>query len=109
MSRRSPTRKRELRKLYIGPWLARCGKKQSEAAAHLGVTATYISELVSNTKKNPEHGLLYDLSIWLGITMNDLYKPPPPKSAVDAVDKDMTPADQAALGTLLDRLKKTAR
>lgn len=107
-----PARKaqaRPFRKLYIGEWLNRLGRRQNEAAEALAVTETYISELISGKKKNPHHTILYDLSEWLGLTINDLYRPPPPRAAVEAVDKRMSAADMAALGNLLDRVKKAGK
>jgi transcriptional regulator with XRE-family HTH domain len=100
---------RTFRKLYIGEWLNRLGRRQNEAAEALGVTETYISELISGKKKNPHHAILYDLSEWLGLTINDLYRPPPARAAVEAVDKGMSAADMAALGNLLERVKKAGK
>lgn len=100
-----PQKNRQFRKLYIGPWLARLGKKPVDAAKAIGVTETYMSELISGKKKNPGHAILFDLSEWLGIPMNALYRMPPAQNAVDAVE-GMTAAEMAALGTLLDKVNR---
>lgn len=104
-----PLRPRQFRKLYIGEWLRRLDRKQIEAAKALNVTETYISELISGKKKNPHHAILYDLSEWLGLSINDLYRAPPDRIAIEAVDKNMTASEMAALGSLLDRVKKARK
>ncbi len=96
------------RKLYIGEWLSRLGRKPVELAKHLDVTEPYVSELISGKKDNPSHILLLDVSEWLGLTVNDLYRPPPDRLAVEAAQR-LEPAQLAVLGRLLDDLKRPGR
>ena len=100
--------KRGQYKLHLGPWLARDGRKPVELAKALGVTDSYISELISGRKPNPGHALLIDISEWLGITVNDLFRPPPEPGAVEAVER-LPLAQQAALARLLDEMKSPRR
>ena len=106
---RSTNVKRPFRRLFIGEWLARLGKKQAEAAAAVGVTTPYMSELISGKKTNPGHEVLLDLSEWLGLTVNDFYRPPPPREQVEAVSKDLSAAEMAALGSLLTKIERKSR
>lgn len=96
------------RQLQLGPWLDRLGRKQVEAAKAAGVTAGYISDLVSGKKPNPSPGVLLDISEWLGLTVNDLYVMPPPENAVAAAGQ-MPPSQMAALGRLLQDYKPVRR
>ena len=107
--RRSPAPKRQFRKLHIGPWLARLDRSQAEAADAVGVSKPYMSELISGKKKNPGYQVLHDLAAWLGITIDDLFRPPPDKRDVDAVDPHMSASEMAALGTVLERVRKAGR
>jgi hypothetical protein len=72
------------------------------------VGESYISLLISGQKKNPSGGLLLDISEFLGLTVNDLFQPPPPPEASNAVEH-MNPAQLAALGTLLNEIKTRGR
>jgi transcriptional regulator with XRE-family HTH domain len=96
------------RKLYIGEWLARLGRKPVDLAKHVDVTETYVSELISGKKNNPSHVLLLDISEWFGLTVNDLYMRPPDRVALEAVER-LNPAQMATLGRLLDEMKRTGR
>lgn len=102
LTRRTP------RRLYLGQWLARLGRKQAELAREVAVTPAYVSELISGKKPNPTPGLLLDISDWLGLTVNDLYRPPPAIEATEAVDK-LNPSQLATLGRLLDEIKPGKR
>lgn len=105
---RQPLRPIPPRRLYLGQWLARLGRKQAECARALDLTPAYISEIVSGKKKNLSPALLLDLSEWLGLTVNDLYRAPPPIEATEAVDK-LNPSQLATLGRLLDEMKPGKR
>lgn len=98
-------KKPQFRKLYIGEWLHRLGKKPVDAAKAIGVTEPYMSELISGKKKNPGHTILFDLSTWLGITMNHFYSPPPDRKSLEAVD-NLSPS---TLDAMRDQLKRTSR
>lgn len=100
--------RRQHRKLYIGEWLSRLGKKPTDAAKAIGVTESYMSELISGKKKNPHHALLYDLAEWLGLSINDLYRLPPNKTVVEATE-NLSPSQIAILGQLLDQIQKKPR
>jgi transcriptional regulator with XRE-family HTH domain len=105
---RRNTPNRIARRIYLGEWLARLRRKQVDLARAVGITPTYVSELISLKKPNPSPGLLLEISEWLGLTVNDLYRPPPPIGATEAVDK-LNPAQLATLGRLLDEIKSTKR
>lgn len=100
--------KKPERKLFVGEWLARLGRKPTELAKAVGVTESYVSELISHKKDNPSPVLLLEVSEWLGLTVNDLYRSPPPAAAVSAIER-MDPSQMAALGRLLDELKPGKR
>lgn len=96
------------RKLYLGEWLARLKKKPAELARAVKVSPGYISELISGAKPSPSIALLLAISDFLGLTVNDLYLPPPPLSATEAVD-NLNPAQLATLARLLDEMKPKSR
>lgn len=96
------------RRLFLGPWLIRLKRKQSELAAAVGITPTYASELVNDPSKNPSPAVLLDISEFLGLTVNDLYQMPPSSEAVDAAGQ-LNPAQIATLGRLLDQMKPGKR
>lgn len=104
----APRKKPQFRKLFIGEWLNRLGKKPVEAANAIGVTEPYMSEIISGKKKNPGHAILFDLSEWLGISMNDFYRQPPSRAAVEAVE-NLNPSQLATLGAMLDQLKRAGK
>ena len=95
--------KRTYRPLYIGQWIIRLGRKPREVAAAAGIDESYLSNLISGEKRNPSAAVLFDISDVLGITVNDLYRPPPPASAVERAG-ELSPAQIAALGALLDKI-----
>ncbi len=85
--------------------MARLGRKAVEIARAADVTESYISELASGKKPNPSLPVLFAIVDELGISVNDLRRPPPPASALEAAQK-LDPGQIAALGKLLDNLKK---
>lgn len=100
----SPGRPKKVRTLHLGEWLSRLGRKPVELAKAIGVGESYISLLISGQKKNPSGALLLDISEFLGLSVNDLYEPPPPAETGNAL-KHLNPAQLAVLGTLLDKMK----
>lgn len=97
--------KREFRKLYIGPWLARLDRKPSDVAKKVGVTEGYLSLIISDERKNPSHSLLFDLARELGISIDDFYRRPPEREVTERITK-LRPDQLAVLSDLLDQLGK---
>lgn len=102
------TVQKRTRTLYLGQWLRRLGRKQKEIADAAGVGESYISQLISNPRKGASPSVLLDISEELGISINDLYMPPPPADAVAAVGQ-LEPSQIAALGRLLEKLPPRGR
>lgn len=96
--------RKEFRTLYIGQWASRLQRKPSEIARAVGITESYLSLLISGDKKNPSATLLMDISEVLGISVNDLYRPPPTREVTGAVVQ-LRPDQLAVLGELLDTMK----
>lgn len=89
------------RRLHLGEWLDRLGIKQTELAAAVGITDQYVSELVSPKKiKKPTPDLLLAISEFLGITVNDLYSPPPSRAEMERA-KSISATEQVHLARLL--------
>jgi transcriptional regulator with XRE-family HTH domain len=105
MAARNP---KPFKKLYLGQWLARLGRKPAEIARSVGVEPSYISNLISGKKANPSGAILVDIAEELGLSANDLYRMPPPKSATEAVEA-LNPSQIATLGRLLDEMKDKGR
>ncbi|CCE05809.1 hypothetical protein BRAS3843_1480040 [Bradyrhizobium sp. STM 3843] len=85
------TTRPQYKKLHLGEWLARLNVKQADLARDVGVTESYISNLISGKKVNPSISLLLEISDRLKLSVNDLYKQPPSISALDDL-KDFSPA-----------------
>lgn len=66
---------------YLGPWLATLGIKRKTILERTGYGKSYLSLLISN-KRRPSIRAALVLSEAAGITVNQMYRPPPPKSAV---------------------------
>jgi transcriptional regulator with XRE-family HTH domain len=71
--------------LHIGQWLTRLGVKPVELAREVEITESYVSELISNRKKNPSFNVLSDIADYLGVPLDALRRPPPSVEAIDAV------------------------
>jgi transcriptional regulator with XRE-family HTH domain len=80
------------------------GKKPVDLARNVHIGESYVSSLVSGKKKGTPT-LLLEISEWLGITVNDLYRRPPSRDAVASVE-EMTPAQIASLAQALENLER---
>lgn len=72
-------------KLYLGQWIARLDRERDWVCRRGGIKKSYLSQIISGKKKNPNHVILYRISEALGITVNDLYRLPPPKPVLDVI------------------------
>ena len=102
-SRRMAKARKDLPRLYLGPWFARLGRKPSEIARKVGIEESYLSLLISGDKKNPSAAIVYAISEELGISMNDLYRHPPERDVTNAIVK-LRPDQLSALSDLLDEI-----
>lgn len=84
--------------LHLGLWLARLSREQKEVAEAAGIGKSYMSHLVSGKKKNPASDKVLLISIELGVTVNDLYKPPPPRAQMDQLKQ----YEPTTIHTLID-------
>lgn len=95
--------------IYLGEWLSVLGVRPVDVAKAVEVTESYLSELIAGTAKlNPSSALMFAISEFLGLSVNDLYRPPPPKSALQG-SRALNPSQIAALGRLLDEMKPSGR
>lgn len=78
-------RPRKQTPLYIGEWLARLGMKPVEVARGVGISEAYLSELISNKKKDPSFSVLSDIADFMGVQIDHLRRPPPRVETVEAV------------------------
>lgn len=65
------------RTLHLGEWIRALGRKPTELAQATGWGEPYISLLISGKKDGPSSEFLLDASEWLGVSVNQLYEPPP--------------------------------
>jgi transcriptional regulator with XRE-family HTH domain len=84
------------RKLYLAEWLEVLGHSQTDAAEVAGVGQSYISNIIAGRRPNPSTFVLLRLSEWLGITVNDLFEPPPDDAIVKAI-RGLSPGAHDAL------------
>ncbi len=93
------------RKFYLGQWIRCLNLKQVEVAEAAKISESYLSQLISNPKKNPKAEVLLAISEFLKLTVNDLYDPPPVKGEMEATQQ-LSPRQSAALGALLTEMGK---
>lgn len=91
-------------RIYLGQWLEFFEKDVTEAANEAGCTQGYISNIIANRKPNVNVLYLLRISDWLGVAINDFYRPLPKKSELQAL-KALSPKAQAAI---LDKQRKRA-
>ncbi len=90
--------------IQLGAWLDLFDIKVGEAAAIAGCGQSYISNIIANRKENINVLYLLKLSEYMGVTVNDFYRPLPSKSQLSAL-KSLSPKAQA---TLLARQQRRA-
>lgn len=100
----SNSRDEEPPEIYLGQWLEFFEEDVSEAARRAGCSQGYISNIIANRKANVNVLILLRISEWLGVTVNDFYRPLPRKSELQAL-KQLSPKAQAAI---LDKQRKQA-
>lgn len=88
--------KRQYRQLYLAEWIEATGRDITGAAKAGDVDPSYISNLSGGRRANPSAHVLYGISEYLGITINDLYKPVPAEGHVSAM-RELSPAAREAL------------
>jgi transcriptional regulator with XRE-family HTH domain len=85
------------RKLYLSEWLDRLGRRPVDLARHLGVGESYVSNLRSEKRSNPSIYILIDISEFLGVTVNDLFMPPPKAGTIGELKTYSTSAVERLL------------
>lgn len=81
-----------LQTLYLGQWLHALGKRPVDVVRGTGINEGYISELISGKKKNPSTKYSFLIATFLGLKVDDLYKPPPDREFIKrakAMDPDL--------------------
>lgn len=81
--RRRALPRKPLPQLFLSEWLARLKKKQQEIAKAAGIGKSYMSQIVSLQKDDPSAAIVFWISEALGVTVNDLYRPPPTRAEID--------------------------
>lgn len=90
--------------IFLGQWLTFFEKDVTEAAAEAGCSQGYISNIIANRKPNVNVLYLLRISEWLGVTINDFYRPLPKKSEL-ATLQELSPQAQKAI---LEKQRKRA-
>jgi transcriptional regulator with XRE-family HTH domain len=88
--------KKEARKNFLGAWIDLLEAEQKAVADAAGVGASYISNICRNVGKRPSIDVMLNISEFLGVSVNDLYKEPPPKSTLDRM-ADYSPMTRETL------------
>jgi hypothetical protein len=96
------SRDAEAPQIHLGAWLEEFEIDNGEAARAAGCDQSYISNIVAGRKPNINVLYLLKLSEYMGVTVNDFYRPLPSKPHLSAL-KDLSPKAQSAL---LSRLHK---
>jgi transcriptional regulator with XRE-family HTH domain len=85
------------KKIFLGEWIdAIPGCSPKGAADATGIEESYISNLSAGRKRNPSSLIMLALSNYLGITVNDLYRPPPSKITLKELS-DLSPVARETL------------
>ena len=84
------------------------GRRPVDVAKAVEIGEPYLSQLISGEKRNPSAVLLFEISEVLGLSVNDLYRPPPAPGTTRALE-GLSPGQMAVLGQLLDNMKNQGR
>lgn len=87
--------------LYVVEWIEALGAERAKVAKAGHCTQSYISNMGGGRRLNPSAYVMYYISEFLGVTVNDLYQPPPPESSIEAM-RALSPRARA---TLMSRRK----
>lgn len=60
----------------LSAWIKNSGKSQSEIAREVGITPTYINQLVKGTNTNPSLKYLEDICAYFNRTVADILRDP---------------------------------
>ncbi len=93
------------RKFYLGQWIRCLDLKQVDVANAADITEGYLSALISNPKKNPTAEVLLAISEFMELTINDLYRPPPPKAEMEAARR-LSTRQIVAIGEILTEMSR---
>lgn len=88
----------EDREIFLGDWLDQFDISVGKAAEIAGVGQSYISNIKAGRRKNINALVLLRLSEHMDITVNDLFRPLPPKSQLNALTNLSTKAQASLLG-----------
>lgn len=101
MKRKKP---RSARRIYLTEWLEFFDVGQEEAGKAAGCSQGYLSNIGAQRKTDVNVLILLPLSEYLGITVNDLYRPPPSAAALDS----LTNLSSGARETIVNRPRRKA-
>ncbi len=91
------------RKIYLGEWIeAIPGKERKQAAHAADVEVSYVNNLCGNKRLNPSSLVMLAFAEYLGITVDDLYRPPPSSMVL----KELSNLSAAARETFLRSNRK---
>lgn len=91
--------KPEPREIFLGAWLELFEIGSTDAAAIAKCSQSYISNISRGRKGNINALYLMALSEEMGITVNDLFRRPPPRTQIAQL-REYSPQARAALITL---------
>lgn len=94
------------RKIFLGEWIGAIpGKSRKGAADAADVDISYVNNVCGGTRENPTSLVMLAFAEYLGITVDDLYRPPPSTSAL----KELATLSSAAREALLRRQNGVAK
>lgn len=73
---------RVYRPIFIDEWLEITGHSRADAADAADVDVSYIANIQGKRRQNPSAYVLLAISELMGVTVNDLFRKPPPESAL---------------------------
>lgn len=67
--------------------MLRLRMKQKDVAQKAGIGEPHLSNIKTEGRQDPSYSTLFRIADAMGITVDDLRRPPPPRQAVDAVTR----------------------
>lgn len=98
---RPPEKNRDLEPLYVREWIDALSEQHKVVKA-TRISQGYIANMSGGKKENPSAAYLRRIAKFLGISVDDFYRPPPPEDQLEA----LRGISQAARAALMRQIKE---
>jgi transcriptional regulator with XRE-family HTH domain len=87
----------QFRPIYLNQWLEALGLDQKTLVERTGLSQSYLSNIGRGRRANPTMASLQLIADAMGISFNDLFRPPPSPAAMSELRELSTSASKALL------------